>query len=97
MLGQERFSSFGIKRCATAAVRYFIICSIVEQPASFGLVNATPLFEKERHSAGGALIANCPDPVAFNRAESWSAFTAGDHPVDAGQVERSEIFEEWFY
>ena len=77
----------------TRTLRKLIISSTVEQAAGFRFVYAAPLFKEECDALALATIAYLPDPPLFHWPCSSSAFASGDHPIDAGQIERAKIFK----
>ena len=52
------------------------------------------LLDKARHTLATELLNHVPRPVKLERACSVAAFAADDEPVDAGQVDVSEVFEQ---
>src|SRR6516162_8755705 len=57
-----------------------------------------PLLEKERHASGQALRAYPARPIGMHRTDgvAWSALAADDHPVNTGEIKRSDIPEQRF-
>lgn len=68
----------------------------VERSSELRLLHAAPLLEKEGDFGAAALIAEADDPVAVQGASAVAAFAADDDPVDVGEVEGAEVFEEGF-
>src|SRR5215831_20797856 len=69
------------RECGT--YRIFLPGPTIKQTASSALVDATPLFEKERHVL---ILAGSPDildPLTCHRARSWTTFATDDGPMDA--------------
>ena len=68
-------------------------------------VDAAPLFEKEWHVGGEALVADIDDPFGVHRSSAWAGFAANDDLVDAFEVyignrtqkrfERQEFHSRW--
>ena len=58
------------------------------------LANASPLFEEKRDLLLSALAPDVHDPVLLHRPSMRSAFPSDDHPVDASEIQRTEILEE---
>jgi len=62
-------------------------------PASC-LVNATPLLKKENRTLGLALLLDRVSPGGLHGPGAVAALAADDHPVNAGEVDAAEVFEE---
>jgi hypothetical protein len=58
--------------------------------------STAPLFEKERHLRGLALIANAAHPRHRDRPVVNATFSPDDYPVDTGEVDFSQVFEQRF-
>ena len=58
------------------------------------LANASPLFEEKRDLLLSALAPDVHDPVLLHRPSMRSAFPSDDHPVNANEIQRTEILEE---
>ena len=54
------------------------------------------MFEEERDTGGAALFLNGGDPFLFQGPGTGAAFAADDDPVDAGEVEGAEVFQQGF-
>src|ERR1044071_9707671 len=66
------------------------------QYAASGLrPQAAPLFEKEGHALGCALVANRPHPCLVHRPRLRAALTAHDHPIDTVKVQLADIADRW--
>jgi len=76
----------------TDARRKFVVCSAFQTPACCCFANSAPLFEKEGDSAFLALISQSEHPIFFHRSGSRSTFAADYHPVDALQIQFTQIF-----
>src|ERR1700733_8615174 len=62
-----------------------IDCLVVDLFRSATIVEfapLTPLFEKEWHASGIALVAKVAGPVGMHRPRAWAALTAANHPID---------------
>src|SRR3954471_256604 len=66
----------------------------VELAAGFLLAHAAPLLEEERHIDFPTLIADRANPVGLHRPGPRPALAAEDHPADAVEVDRTEVFEQ---
>lgn len=54
------------------------------------------LLKEKGHTLGAALVADAFRPLASHGPVLWSRLSAHNGPVDASQVERSEVFEQRF-
>ena len=68
----------------------------LEQAASFFLLHAAPLFEKEGYAGAKALIANVCDPGWINWTRTGPRLTSHDGEVDALQVHLTERPQQRF-
>src|SRR5947209_2422586 len=76
--------------------RIFIESAAVEHPAIASLSYSTPLLEEEWHSCVATLVADGHYPFFAHGTGARAALAAHDHPVDSGEVEFSQIFEQRF-
>src|SRR5690606_2647422 len=74
--------------------RCFVECAAIQQPACLRFADAAPLFEEERYVRLLALPLDVPDPVGFHLPRAVAAFSAHDHPADAGQVEDPQVLQQ---
>jgi hypothetical protein len=58
------------------------------------LANSSPSLEEEWDASGKALISNAANPLWLKRSCPISALTADDDPVDALQVDSSDVFQQ---
>ena len=77
-----------LRRCDKLAPnRIFTPFTVVQRSSAAFWSNPTPLLEKEGDALSEALIPDAPHPLCIHYAGAWSAFTARDNPVDAGEIE----------
>src|SRR5262245_61114353 len=71
---------------------------IVGTPAQLAtalpFLHAVPLLEEERDAGALALVADREDPLLVHGSGPVPALAADDHPVNPGEIECSEIFEQ---
>ena len=67
----------------------------VEPPTFPPLVDASPLFEKERNFARPALVSNGNYPLFFHGPRSWSALASHDDPMHPTKIQLPKIFQQW--
>lgn len=72
----------------------FVVGSAVQAAAGLGFADASPLFEEKSDFAFAALISQRENPVFANGSGPWSTFPADDHPVDAAQVQLTNVFQK---
>lgn len=77
-------------------LRKTIKCSTVNLASCFRLLNAAPLLEEEGDAGAVALFLDVEDPLAVHWAGTGAAFAADDYPLDAGEIDRADVFEEGF-
>ena len=58
------------------------------------LPDAAPLFEEERNARAAALVANGKNPFFFHRAGAGTAFATDNDPMNSGEIDRSQVFQE---
>ena len=73
-----------------------VVRRFVQRSAGFSLPDAAPLLEEKGNARGEALIADRPDPIGFERASAVTAFAADDHPGNAAEIDRAEVFQKRF-
>ena len=74
--------------------RKLIVGAAVERPAGLVLACAAPLLEEEGHPLRATLATDVDDPVSKHRPRAGAALAADDHPVDAAEVEWSQVFQQ---
>src|SRR5690606_115832 len=74
--------------------RELVVGAAVEEAAGLALLDVAPLLEEEGDLLGAALTADRAHPGLVHRAGAGAALAADDDPVDAGEVELAEVFEE---
>lgn len=57
-------------------------------------LDSAPLFEEEGNLGGTALFLDGDDPCFFQGSCAGSAFASDDDPVDAGEIEGAEVFQQ---
>jgi hypothetical protein len=70
-----------------------VVCASFENSAGERFSYSTPLFEEKRNLRILALISNGSDPFCLHWPGAWTAFASNNHPIDAGQIESSEILQ----
>ena len=63
--------------------REFVVRFPVQLAPRCRFPDASPLFEKERHSLAPALIPNRDDPFSFHRPCARAALSSYDYPIDS--------------
>ena len=58
------------------------------------LVDTAPLLEEEENTGIDALITDAAYPIRFDRSRSGAGFSPGDSPVDAPEMQLSQIPEQ---
>ncbi len=76
--------------------REVVVCSAVQHPSGRLLAHAAPLLEEEGHTVFPALSFDIQDPVLLHAPGARTALAAGDHPMDAGQVDGTQVFQKRF-
>ena len=62
----------------------------LQQSTGLLLVAATPLLEEERHPGRFALLLDLIDPYLVDWSGARTRLSAGDHPVNASEIYRTE-------
>src|SRR5438128_6914005 len=73
-----------------------IVRAAVQAAACLLFLHAAPLLEEERDISCSALVTKRLDPRGVHRSCAGTAFATNDDPVDTGEIDRAEIFEQWF-
>ena len=73
-----------------------VVCASLENSSGERLSYSTPLFEEKRNLRLLALISNGSDPFGLHWPGTRTALASYDYPIDAGQIESSEILQERF-
>jgi len=93
----QRFSSeFQIRHRVLPTFRKLIIGAPVQFPSGLRFADAAPLFEKEGNFRPLALRADVPHPFDIHWPRARPALAADNHPVDAPQIDRAEMFQQRF-
>ena len=59
------------------------------------LADTAPLLEKERDTLGATFAFDAGHPGLAHPPSARAALAAGDHPMDAGEIDRAKIFQQW--
>jgi len=58
--------------------------------------HTTPLLEVKCNSSGCALISNITDPIWFHRSSPRPAFSSGNNPVNAIEIQGAQSAKQRF-
>src|ERR1019366_1312317 len=75
--------------------RQLVVGASPQHSARTALLDAAPLLEEEGDPPCTTIVPDGKDPRFVHGSGAWSTLAADDHPVDAVQGERAEVFEEW--
>lgn len=89
--------TFGaIRRWRALEFGQFIMGAALKFTSCDFFSNAAPLLEEEGHTRVLTLVANGEYPSRLHRSRAWAALATNDHPVNTGEVDLSEVLEQWF-